>query len=151
MILADVGTYALTTLIGLVAGFIGALLKEMLSGRSRTDQELRRLRTPFYEKLWKLTERLPNWQRPELKNADLLEFSQQLTTWYFESGIYLSRPSHNAYVAVQDAVAGGLNQDAPHEAVDEKVYESIRDKCSALRTELTDDLLSRRSGSRVLA
>jgi hypothetical protein len=76
-----------------------------------------------------------------------------LKTWYFEKGgggIYLSRRSRKRYGAVQDALAAALTGD-PKGNVPDPVYETIRVKCSALRTEMTEDLLSRREGSRIFA
>jgi len=43
-------------LIGSAAGFLGAVLKDVLASRMKTDTELRELRTPVYKELWKLTE-----------------------------------------------------------------------------------------------
>jgi len=138
-------------LIGSAAGFLGAVLKDVLASRMKTDTELRELRTPVYKELWKLTEQLPKWPRPELDYDDLRRFSEHLKTWYFEKGgIYLSKRSHKRYGAVQDALVDALAHE-PKGKVPDRVYELIRVKCSALRTEMTEDLLSRREGSRIFA
>jgi hypothetical protein len=149
--MATFADYGIPTVIGTAAGFLGAILKDIFAARMKTDEELRDLRTPPYQELWKLTEALPKWPRAPLTYADLRTFSEHLKTWYFEKGgIYLSRRSHKRYSAVQDALADSLRTGRDGDVPDE-VYEAVRVKCSALRTEMTQDLLSRREGSRLFA
>ena len=52
---------------------------------------------------------------------------------------------------MQNALAATLTGDPKGTVPDDPVYETIRLKCSALRTEMTEDLVSRREGSRIFA
>jgi hypothetical protein len=144
--------WGIPAIVGGAAGAIGSLVRDILSSRMKTDEKLRDLRTPVYKELWKLTERLPKWPRADITYRDLYEFSAELKTWYFEKGgFYLSRRSHKRYTAVQDALLEALTGAKETDAVSDDDYEAVRAKCSALRTEMTEDLLSRREGSRLLA
>ncbi len=99
-----------------------------------------------------LTDVLPMWPRATIRYGTLAQLSAALKTWYFEKGgIYLSRRSHKRYSAVQQALQVALTGANEDDRVSDEVYEAVRKKCSALRTEMTEDLLSRREGSRLLA
>jgi hypothetical protein len=144
--------WGVPAIVGGAAGALGAVLRDLLASRMKTDEKLRDLRTPVYKELWKLTDALPKWPRAKLTYRDLHDFSAELKTWYFEKGgIYLSRRSHKRYTAVQDALLKALTGVKESDAIPDDVYEAVRKKCSALRTEMTEDLLSRREGSRLLA
>lgn len=109
------------------------------------DVELRTARGKAYAALWLETARLPQWPRNVgLQYDDLVAFSGALRDWYFNTGgIYLSRSARPVYgtlqETVQDVLAAGKTG-----TVDPDDYERVRKACSALRTELTEDLLSRR-------
>ncbi len=150
----SLGDYGIPALVGGLGGVIGALVKDLVAARMKTDEELRDLRTQVYKTLWKLTEVLPKWPRADVKYSDLLEFSGKLRRWYFgEGGMYLSRRCQRRYAALQDTLSMVLSSATGREAepVSDPDYDAVRDRCSALRTEMTEDLLSRRTGSRVLA
>lgn len=108
------------------------------------DSDLRARRFDAYTPLWTLTEAFPRFpaRRPVSYDA-LLPFSESLRDWYFRTGgILLSVHARDAYFAVQRELRLHIDTGRTDRLEDE-VYDAIRDRCSALRTELTDDLLSR--------
>ena len=124
--------------------------KSVLTQAAAFDTDLRVRRIPVYTELWKLTSRLPKWPRAErVTYGDLLAFSGELRDWYFAGGgMFLSRQSVGAYKQVQDELAGllaGRSAEALAEPIATPDYDRIRGFCSALRTELTDDIVSRRA------
>lgn len=140
-------------LIGVVAGFLGALLKSWLDSRLKLDEDTRKERWEVYKKLWSLTKCVPKWPRDEsLTYADLLDFSGKCRDWYFtEGGYHLSGPAQKAYGRMQDAVGAALKGkgaaekvEGPEEGSD---YDCAQKACSALRTQLTLDLHSRHRGT----
>ncbi len=112
------------------------------------DVDLRIRRLEVYPELWNATSILPKWPKASgVTYEDLLAFSQLLRDWYFEKGgMYLSQTTHNqGYSPLQDALADVLkaNNSGP---VSGEHYERIRERCSALRSKLADDIESRREG-----
>ena len=94
--------------------------------------------------LWTLTEAFPRYPARKPVSYDaLLPFSESLRDWYFRTGgILLSVHARDAYFAVQGELRLHIDKRRTDRLEDE-VYDAIRDRCSDLRTELTDDLLSR--------
>ena len=89
---------------------------------------------------------LPKWPRAEnVTYEQLLKLNQDLRTWYFtRGGMYLSRTAHrDAYSPLQDKLAGVLKSNTTGNISGDH-YDLIRDKCSALRTSLANDIESRR-------
>ena len=133
--------------IGVVAGFMGGIGKSWLDSRKQIDQSLRDARSNVYDLLWKMTGLLPEWPRAEdVTYEKLEELSRKMRNWYFNEGggILLSANARDSYGEVQKAITGVLAQNKtgpvppshPH-------YEMIRKLCSAMRTQLTEDLHSR--------
>ncbi len=119
-------------------------IMEMELGSS-IDTDLRHKRTEVYKELWKSTELLPKWPRAsDVTYKDLIKFSNDLKDWYFnKGGIYLSRGAQNRYADLQKTLTYVLmGKDLGK--ISNQDYDRVRNKCSALRTELTNDLLSRR-------
>jgi hypothetical protein len=123
---------------------------------STVDLDLRAHRIKAYEALWKMTSVLPRWPRAkELTYRQLKEFSADMRVWYFEvGGLYLSERSMRSYNDLQEKIWSILDEIAEPD-LDRIVqgserrdlgshYDSIRLKCSKLRTSLTSDVLSRR-------
>lgn len=87
----------------------------------------------------------------EIKYSELLDCSHDLKDWYFDGGgLFLTSESRNAYFSIQEEITEKiLKKDfgSKNEKLKEKVssddYESVRKEMSILRTELTNDLLSR--------
>lgn len=121
------------------------LHKSTLAMATTVDTDLRGRRITVYSELWKKTGALPQWPpNRDLTYRDLSDLTAELRKWYFESGgMYLSTTAREAYGAVQESLTTvlGRNEDGK---VSDSDYDAIRGKCSALRTELTRDLLSRR-------
>lgn len=112
------------------------------------DVDLRKLRIPVYQELWSATSLLPKWPKATgVTYVQLLTFSQTLRKWYFEKGgMCLSRSTHDkAYGPLQDKLADVLKTNKSGEVSGEH-YESIRERCSFLRSALADDIESRREG-----
>lgn len=112
------------------------------------DIDLRTKRIGVYGELWKSTAILPKWPKAnDVTYEQLLVFSESLRTWYFEKGgMYLSRSTHkNAYGPLQDALAAVLRTGKSGPVSDDD-YETIRRRCSLLRTALAGDIESRREG-----
>ena len=87
-------------LIGIITGFLGALLKSWLDTRLKLDVDTRKERWEVYKLLWELTKRVPKWPRDqELTYEMLLKFSEGCRDWYFQrGGFHLSRPAQRAYL-----------------------------------------------------
>ncbi|SRR6266700_498616 len=149
-----------------VAGIVSllvALLTSVLAFQTKVDEGLREKRIALYKVLWKKTGLLPNWpRRADVTYQHLGEFSEELRKWYFEEGgIFLSHKARDANGALQDTVGQLLTPSAKDhgdptlQAKDgligpnyEEEYEKVRSKCSELRSQLTEDLLSRRGARR---
>jgi hypothetical protein len=139
-----------TATIGIVSGFTGAVLKGALDRRTKLDDELMRERRSAYQVLWAKTQVLPKWPRAtSVSRSRLHAFSEELRDWYFVTGgMYLSETSRARYGDVQEAIEAVISA-AGSDAVPiaDSDYDRIQQACSALRTELTRDLLSRRQTS----
>ena len=121
--------------------------KQALRITTEIDLDLRKRRIEVYKELWEYTAILPKWPRAEdVSYEKLRELSENLRDWYFKKGgMYLSRKAHAlGYSPLQDALAEILEQNSGE--LSEKYYDFIRDKCSNLRTKLTEDIESRREG-----
>jgi hypothetical protein len=116
------------------------------------DLELRRARTASYSEVWAKTVVVPKWPRNDrLEYADLLQLSKALRDWYFSGGgVLLSADSQAAYRSAQQTIHHHLGA-GKSGLVPDPEYDRVRDALSALRTELTDDLLSRRAAPKVPA
>ena len=126
--------------------------KNLLTQAAAVDTDLRERRIPHYTKLWALTRLLPKWPRAEgITHKDLRELSEHLRKWYFEGGgMFLSRVSVGAYKQLQDELARFLSTRQPLTArITDEEYEEFRGYCSALRTALTNDIVSRRPPPRL--
>jgi hypothetical protein len=112
------------------------------------DVDLRAKRIPVYEKLWALMRVLPKWPRDDTMTYERLrQFSEALRDWYFGTGgMYLSQSSREAFVTLQDQIRSVLQSDHKgimlSNATDD--YETVRKRCSELRTRLSVDIASRR-------
>jgi hypothetical protein len=144
--MADILTVVISSLVGAAVAYIGAVAKSALDFRTKVDEGLIKTRTDVYRVLWKKTALLPKWPRAENVTYEKMEdLSKQFRQWYFEEGgIYLSRKTQRAYASLQDTISNVVEASSPGK-VTPKDYDHVRDKCSSLRTEMTEDLLSRRS------
>jgi len=137
--------------VGAVAGAIGAVagvLGKVIFDRSkRADETIHVKRLEVYPLLWKTTEILPLWPRSATVTCEKLQgFCENLRDWYFKvGGMFLSERSRNAYGRLQQELTDVLKSQ-PQEPLlpTGELYERLRHRCSTLRTELTEDLSSRR-------
>jgi Zn-dependent oligopeptidase len=122
--------------------------KNALSQRTKIDETMLKERRELYKKLWEKTKLLPKWpQATDVTYAKLHTLSEELRNWYFEQGgIYLSEQARKVYGNVQEnlckTVQGKQNDQA--KTITDAEYKNLVDFCSALRTELTRDLQSRK-------
>jgi hypothetical protein len=135
-----------------LAAWLGKLWLDRITNLNKLlgdiDVDLRKRRVEVYADLWKLTSVLPKW--PKDRNVtyeQLLTFSQALRSWYFErGGMYLSRTTHSkGYGPLQDALQSVLSPGKSGK-LSESDYDTVRDRCSFLRTCLASDIESRREG-----
>lgn len=135
-------------LVGAVVAALGALIQGVLSAREKIDESLRQERVKQYSVLWKKTGLLPKWPRADaVTYADLDRCSAEFRDWYFDGGgIFLSTRARKVYGDAQDAIGRVLQshpagRDARLSTPD---YDALQASLSALRTELTRDLMSRK-------
>ena len=147
--MSELAVVVVSSVVGGVVAFVGALAKNALDIRSKVDEQLRDLRRPAYENLWRETALLPKWPRAQLTHGQLAKFSEDLRSWYFETGgMWMSRQTQQRYASLQ-TVLQTVTTDKPSEPVKDADYDSVREACSRLRTDMTDDLVSRRRRSSV--
>jgi hypothetical protein len=145
--MSELAVVVVSSVVGGVVAFVGAVAKNALDIRSKVDEQLRDLRRPAYEKLWRETALVPKWPRAHVTHGQLAKFSEDLRNWYFETGgMWMSRQTQQRYASLQN-VLQSVTRDKPSELVDDTGYDSVREACSRLRTAMTDDLVSRRRRS----
>jgi hypothetical protein len=121
--------------------------KKAVDLSTQIDIHLREQRITVYGTLWKETKILPRWPRAtDVTYADILGFSEKLRSWFFieQGGMWLSTVTRQAYGNLQETIWKILPQ-RPAGPITEEDYDAILAKCSALRAELTTDLVSRRA------
>ena len=149
--ISHLSTVLVSSFVGALVSFLGAWLKSALEMRSKIDEELLNKRTELYQDLWDKTKILPKWPRKDdVTYENLISFSTDLRKWYYDGGgLYLSRTAQKAFARVQDAIWNQTHCKDKDEKKDKlikaKEYDVIRIYCSRLRTEITNDLLSRKA------
>ena len=128
------------------------LHRSSLAFLSSVDTDLRTKRIPVYAELWEKTGVLPMWPwNTELEYQDLHQLTRDFRDWYFKrGGMYLSASARDAYFEVQKSINAILEKDQAGRVSNDD-YKNIQHKCSALRTKLAEDLLSRREVASVEA
>jgi hypothetical protein len=140
-------TVAISALIGAAVSALGALVQSAISARANIDESLRSDRVSAYKLLWKKTSLLPLWPRAtDVTYERLSDFRRDLRDWYFNDGGWLfSTEARQAYEALQNLLGEVITaEDTADGQIKPQQYDAIRSKCSALRTELTNDLQSRK-------
>jgi hypothetical protein len=145
-----IGTVILSAFIGALASSVVSLVTYYLGTRTSIDESLRAKREVVYSELWNLTSVTPMWPRSlNVTYQNVFDLSRDLKDWYYtQGGLYFSELSKDAYGDLQEEVnrvitsEGGIPPPSDNVISDEN-YDAIRDKASALRTELTEDLISR--------
>jgi hypothetical protein len=120
--------------------------KKQLELAGDIDLDLRERRKNAYGEIWGKMKLLPKWPRAVgVRYEDLSKLRETFRDWYFDGGgMYLSTHARDAFGQVQDAIEEvvGEKKSGP---IKPEEYEAVRAKCSAFRTAITDDLLSRRA------
>lgn len=130
-----------------LGGVLGVIFKSWYDYKTTVLKQLWEKRYENYKVLLQLTGLLPLYpEKAEVRYKDILEVSGKMRDWYFsEGGLLLSKRTRDKYFEVQMKMQSMLEnrseQEMPEEIND--VYDTIRKKFSELRTEMTDDLLSR--------
>jgi hypothetical protein len=96
-------------IIGLIAGFFGAVGKGWLDRRTRIDEGLLAKRTELYFDLLRLTGNIPKYPRNrEFSYRDAYQLSVELRNWYFvkSGGLYMSAETQRRYLDLQNALNG---------------------------------------------
>ena len=126
----------------LFVSIVGTLVTSGLEGRRRIDDTIRDQRVAGYRELWQKTKILPRWPKAKATKRQISELAESFRDWYFEGhGMYLSAASRDVYGKVQQAlVDASANTD---DQLSQPEYDSLMEQISALRTALTNDLLSR--------
>ena len=111
------------------------------------DRALQIKRLKVYPELWELTQTLPKWPRDTVTNGTLAKFSQDMQNWYFQTGgLYMSDRTQRAYRHVQEAMEDIGPQDRNElDDISGEEYETVRKRCSTMRTQMTLDLGTRRA------
>lgn len=145
----DIGPLLTPAAVGAVVSLVVTSISNALSYRAKVDEGLRDTRLALYRALWKKTELLPKWpRRTDVNYENLHKLSEELRDWYFgDGGIFLSRAARRAYGKLQDTI-GEILAGRPKGEITDHDYEETRLRCSDLRTQLTEDLLSRRGARR---
>lgn len=131
--------------VGAVVAAIGTFWQSWVSTRVRVDEALRERREADYLTLWKLTGILPKWPKARVTYGEIDQQTQALRDWYFSGGgLYLSTEARTTYGAAQKALCSAVETaQTPELELAPKDYDRLQESLSALRTELTRDLLSR--------
>jgi hypothetical protein len=163
--MAELATGLVAALVGGVAGFVTSLFSNLFERRREIDESVRETRLQVYEALWRKFGFIPKWPRGSVTPAQLQQLSRSLRDWYFGTapetalptpedggatrpgGMYLSTRSRERYNEFQTAIQD-LAETADGRAADDPIsdddYKQLQDRVSALRAEITKDLLSRR-------
>ncbi|MBK9983961.1 MAG: hypothetical protein IPP15_16605 [Saprospiraceae bacterium] len=125
-------------------GIIGVLFKYWYDYKAMVYKELWQKRYGTYTKLLQLTGALPLYpEKANLIYKDLFTISEKMRDWYFEEGgLLLSMKTRNKYFEVQKKIQVILKDNILDSSLHDH-YDIIRDLFSELRTELTNDLMSR--------
>lgn len=148
----------LTIIVSAAVGAVVSYLASYWERRARVDEGLRDKRIELYSLLWQATGKVPMWpKRDDLTYTELRELSSAFRGWYFDDkgGMFLSSAARKAYEGVQVAITAQLAARAQARLSDAEVisdpdYTAVQQAGSALRTQLTKDLLSRRAASRLM-
>ncbi len=153
------------SLITAVLGFYFGQQKILMEYNKDVSIEIWRVRNTQYKELLKIMGVLPKWpsKKGEVTYQDLLDTSEKLKKWYFGGGgLYLTLESRDIYFDIQELITQIVKEQVDrnnsleefitystkhHDEIkedDKKEYEKIRGLMSSLRTELTNDLLSRK-------
>ena len=136
-----------TAVVGALTGLGASFLKNKIDYRHEVRSDLWDKRFESYNRIWKLTQLIPLWPKNEkLTYKGLYEISLHFQHWYFQDGgILLSTPSRKSYGDMQEAIS--KIRPAQDQTMDSLVsnedYQTVQSACSAFRSGITNELLSR--------
>jgi hypothetical protein len=140
-------TILLTSIGAILVAAVGAVIGAAINSRAKIDEGLREQRLQVYPPLWAHTSIVSRWPRTNATWRDLAAVHGMLRQWYYGSGgLFMSERSRDLYGDVQglmDLLVAYREDSAEQMTRDE--YEYLMDRCSALRTALTQDLETRSS------
>jgi hypothetical protein len=161
----ELATGLVAALVGGVAGFGTSLVSNLFERRRVIDESVREARLQVYESLWRKFGFIPRWPRGSVTPAQLQQLSRSLRDWFFGTapetalaapedggktrpgGMYLSAKSREKYNDFQTTIQT-LAQTVDGRTADDPIsgdaYDQLQERVSALRAEITEDLLSRR-------
>ena len=162
-------TLIISALIGILSGAVSGILAARWEIRKDIAEDTRRMRKPAYKELWHLSGQLPRYPGTKdlgiVKLGELYDLSVKMADWYFNSdgGLIMSEETKKKYMGAQETIekvllegqdpdgsrlkknkpALILRQRIADIALERENYLRVQKKFSALRTEMTKDLLSR--------
>ncbi len=130
-----------------VLGYFFGMRKMRREYRGSIGQEVWKVRKETYAELLGYMKILPLWPTRSGKATfgELQRLSKKFRNWYFgNGGLFLTEVSKRHYFDVQSSIQDLLQRHPDtKEIIDPDIYKAVRKKLSALRTEMTNDLLSR--------
>lgn len=137
-------TQILTLIFG---GLLGVMIKNWYDYKAMVYKSLWEKRYETYKRMFRITGILPLYPRKaDVTYERLIESSEEMRDWYFEEGgLLLSEKARDFYFDVQRKIRDVIS-DRAKETMTQPItddYETIQRKFSALRKEMTNDLMSR--------
>ena len=139
-------TLVVGALVGIISTYISAKQKFRDDLQAKFNESLHQSRVNTYQKLWEQLQVLAKYARPyPVTHHRLRKLAEDLRKWYFEvGGLFLTDNSRDAYFALHDSIVAELAKKIPEDQeLSDPSFETIREKGSALRTNLSADLRSR--------
>jgi hypothetical protein len=135
-------------LIALVmGGVLGVVFKYWYDYKATVLKSLWDKRYETYKNLLSITALLPLYPaRAEVSYGEVFHAAEKMRDWYFsEGGLLLSKKARDKYFTVHKKIGPIVKNRRKHDQMDPlgPDYELIRNCFSELRTELTNDLMSR--------
>lgn len=141
----EIGKLALSAFLGGLAAYFGVVWQTQHGAKRYIHERVHDCRARLYPDAWTLTGLLPRRPEKALSFDNLEQFASDLEAWYYkEGGIYLSGGARRAYSLLQDELYRVKNARGDQLDLSSEQYKEVRESCSAFRTWLTKDLLSRR-------
>lgn len=130
----------------LIGSVAGVMLKNWFDYKLMVYEELWKKRFDAYKVVFQISSALPLYPESVILSAEeLKEVSEKLRDWYFDGGgMLLSNVSRDAYFDVQESIKNILKDGKQNEFISSVDYDAVRNKFSTLRTEFSNDLMSRK-------
>ncbi len=140
----EITKLALSALLGGIVAYLGVVWQTRYGAKKYIHEKIHDCRARLYPAAWKISGALPRRPLSALQFDKLEQIASDLEAWYYEEGgIYLSGGARRAYSASQDTLHTVINSREDESTLSSEQYAEVRGACSAFRTWLTKDLLSR--------